>query len=297
MILDWRKGIVFLIVTLPLIFMILTRYTASAADPLRQAEETAENIRGETGLVVNGPFNTPIFSFELVNISSLDEKILQGPSLQKYKPVFAVKEKQSYDLYVILYDYYHDEYLILYIHPNGSQLVKKLFFTKVSSEYIEKEGSRQEVVINDNKKVTIEGHLACQLDKYTAEYVSLQTSYMDFDCWYTTKFGSYNLVTTHAKGRVFYIPGQYVTGFTDRSYDVIHDPGITGCWFKSSSSGAGLPQATLKAEGKYLICWSLIPLPVSTQWNQFARFIFDAVTETPDCEGMHNSWVSYNCNC
>ncbi|MCD6562763.1 MAG: hypothetical protein J7K23_02450 [Thermoproteales archaeon] len=249
------------------------------------AIETAKKITGEKHLILREETLTVSNSkFLLLNLSKLDLKNIP----KGYKPLFALKYLDK--VFVILSDKNYSNHLIM-ILSNGKYNISELRFRKVLEKSREGVKHVQEVKVKGEVK-KMEGFSKCKIIEEDAKYGVLQVDRLYFDCYYTTRLGGYDMVTTHARGYIYYIPNDKVTSIVDMSYDKIHSPIVTKCWFKHSSTGTGTPTATIQAKGKYLICYVI----TSTQWTQRSQFVFD-VYGLRDCDGSHTAWPAPGCKC
>ncbi|UNQ73466.1 hypothetical protein [Infirmifilum sp. NZ] len=99
-------------------------------------------------------------------------------------------------------------------------------------------------------------------------------------------------VTARAAAWIDCIPNSTILAVNDVSYDQIQAPVVSKCWFSSRSSVA-LTSASVRAEGKYLICYARA---MSTQWTQFSQFVF-WVNGQVSCTGSHSAWAAIGCGC
>ncbi|RLE60159.1 MAG: hypothetical protein DRJ35_04015 [Thermoprotei archaeon] len=254
--------------------------------PMEKARETARNIIGEKSLELKEEaFEDSRENFVLLNVSTL---ILRNVP-KGYKPLFGVKSREG-KIFVVLSDANYSRHLIMVIEDKR-YVVHNLDFKKVSDEV--KQGKRyvQEVKVKGEVK-KIEGFSQCRIVMEEAVYGVLSMNRLYFDCSYTTQFVGLRLVTTHARGYIYYIPGDKVTTIIDLSYDQLHSSVITRCRFRHTASGTGTPAATVRAEGKYLICYDI----TSTQWVQRSQFVFD-IYGLRDCDGSHSAWAAIGCGC
>lgn len=265
---------------------ILISQIYATLDPFEKAWETAKSITGKKGLEIEEKsFENSKENFELLNLNTLVLRDIPNG----YKPLFAVRSREG-KVFVVLSDANYSRHLIMIIE-DGKYAVHDLIFRKVSDEVIQGNRYVQEVIVKGEVK-KMEGFSQCRIVVKEAIYGILSVNNLYFDCHYTTQIAGFNLVTTHASGYIYYIPGDKITGIVDLSYDQVHNPLVNKCRFSHSASGVGTPAASVRAEGKYLICYQV----TSTQWEQWSQFVFD-VYGLKHCEGSHSAWVAIGCGC
>jgi len=259
----------------------------------REAEEVASSITGyaslsyvEAGTVELRPDYTP-----------LDPSSVQLSPPDGLAARFAVADKRTDAVYVLFSDSNLTRSVLAVVHRGDVRFIE-LKFRKVDEREFQGPAYNQEVVTDKGteRMVGVAKCRATYYESYTDEPAKLDVGVLQFsrayvDCHYTTQIGGANLVTTHAAAWVDYIPNSAILAVTDASYDQIHSPVVSKCRFSSRSS-VSLTSASVRAEGKYLICYYV----TSTQWTQFSQLVF-WVNGQVSCSGSHSAWAANGCGC
>ncbi len=278
----------------------------SPSEAYRSAEEAAKNMRGEVGLTVRKEAGSFEWHDYYVLLDPKSAPPVTPPS--GFKLVSAVMDKRTGIIYLLFVDANPASRRLpvelvkhkLAIVKEGVVKFVDLKFRKVGEKVVN--GSTYTTEVYTNKGVEkMRGVSQCRITYYRGyvdESLPLETAQLTqasiyFDCTYTTYLGWAEEVTTHARGIIYYIPNAIITGIADYSYDEIHDPLVHRCSFTSRAEGVGTVVATVKAEGRYHICWWEL---TSTQWYQYSQFSFN-VWEQQNCEGRHNAWAAFGCPC
>lgn len=204
--------------------------------------------------------------------------------------LFGVRDEDD-TIYVLYADRTYERYKLAIIRGSKEELID------VSFSVVEKGACRSKTYVQKasfNGTIReIEGERRCEYKIGRLDYEplsSIRSTYVD--CYYTTYVGGMAQVTVHARGYFYYIYGDKITQIVDLSYDQIHNPAITKCWFRHRSSGVGTVAGSIRSEGHYLLCYAV----TSTQWTQYAVAVVD-VWGFVDCDGHHTAWWEFACNC
>ncbi|PLJ77419.1 hypothetical protein [Infirmifilum sp. SLHALR2] len=270
---------------------------APLASSYREAEEVARSITGYASLDY-----VQIGTIELrPDYAPLDPSSLQLSPPDGLAARFAVADKRTGAVYVLFSDSNLTRRVLAVLHRGDVRFIE-LKLRKVDEREFQGSTYTQEVTTDKGteRMVGISKCRAIYYESYTDEPAKLDVVVPQFttayvDCHYTTQIGGANLVTTHAAAWIDYIPNSTILAVNDVSYDQIQAPVVSKCWFSSRSSVAST-SASVRAEGKYLICYYGIRFSPSTQWTQFSQFVF-WVNGQVSCSGSHSAWVALTCDC
>ncbi|QOJ79067.1 hypothetical protein IG193_00955 [Infirmifilum lucidum] len=272
-------------------------------DALQRASEMAARIEGHVNLTVKilGEYK---YEDRYVLLPA-DTPLGVTPS-EGYRLSYAVRDKHTGTIYAVYIGAGLNQTKLAIIRGSTWKLVD-LKFRKVEEKLLNgtvrslklptERGVEEMIGFSRCRVVTYKGYVE---EPLTQEVQPLEAARAYVDCTYTTRLGVFDLATTHARAWIEYIPNNVITAIYDYSYEE-HNPLVYKCSFNSWNYGVGTRAATVRAEGKFMICYlPIIPPNIvypSTQWTQFSQFLFDVSGQVLNCDGHHSASYSLFCSC